>query len=84
MTFRHNMYKLKEEREMSPKTFLNAVCSLLYEKRCVGMSCSFPSNAAMIHFNLLFSTFPASDRTSLILSLLDLTLTALRLLPRLT
>ena len=33
MTFRHNLYKLREEREMKPVTFLNAVCSLLYEKR---------------------------------------------------
>ena len=33
MTLRHNLYKLREEREMKPLTFLNAVCSLLCEKR---------------------------------------------------
>ena len=32
--FRHNMYRLREEREMSPKVFSNMVSNLLYEKRC--------------------------------------------------
>ena len=31
--FRHNLYKLREERLMSPKTFGDFVSSLLYEKR---------------------------------------------------
>ena len=31
--FRSNMYKLREEREMSPTVFSNMVSSLLYEKR---------------------------------------------------
>ena len=33
--FRSNMYRLREEREMSPVIFSNMVSSLLYEKRCV-------------------------------------------------
>eukprot|EP00035_Acanthoeca_spectabilis_P035064 m.32311 g.32311 ORF g.32311 m.32311 type:complete len:205 (-) comp7036_c1_seq1:68-682(-) len=33
LTYRCNLYKLKEEREMRPTTFMNAVSSLLYEKR---------------------------------------------------
>ena len=32
-TFRSNMYKLREERDMSPTVFSNMVSSLLYEKR---------------------------------------------------
>lgn len=35
LTFRTNLYKLKEEREIEPVTFLNMVSSLLYEKRSV-------------------------------------------------
>ena len=31
--FRHNMYRLREERDMSPKAFANMVSSLLYEHR---------------------------------------------------
>jgi len=31
--FRSNMYKLREERDMSPVVFSNMVSSLLYEKR---------------------------------------------------
>jgi len=31
--FRSNMYRLREEREMSPKAFANMVSSLLYEHR---------------------------------------------------
>eukprot|EP00898_Chlorokybus_atmophyticus_P006969 jgi/Chlat1/7273/Chrsp58S06914 len=31
--FRHKMYKLREERDMRPKTFASLVSSLLYEKR---------------------------------------------------
>ena len=31
--FRSNMYRLREEREMSPTAFSNMVSSLLYEKR---------------------------------------------------
>jgi len=31
--FRSNMYRLREEREMSPKAFANMVTSLLYESR---------------------------------------------------
>jgi len=31
--FRHNMYQLREEREMSPEVFSNMVSNLLYEKR---------------------------------------------------
>ena len=33
LTFRHNMYKLREERNMSPKTFAHMVSNLLYSKR---------------------------------------------------
>ena len=32
--FRSNMYRLREERDMSPTVFSNMVSSLLYEKRC--------------------------------------------------
>jgi len=31
--FRSNMYRLREEREMSPTAFANMVSSLLYESR---------------------------------------------------
>jgi len=31
--FRSNMYRLREERDMSPKAFANMVSSLLYERR---------------------------------------------------
>jgi 20S proteasome subunit beta 3 len=31
--FRHNMYQLREERDMSPVVFSNMVSNLLYEKR---------------------------------------------------
>ena len=33
--FRHNLYKLREERDMKPSTFAHFVSALLYEKRCV-------------------------------------------------
>ena len=32
--FKHNMYKLREERDMKPATFSQMVSSTLYEKRC--------------------------------------------------
>ena len=31
--FRHNMYKLREERDMKPSSFAHMVSSLMYEKR---------------------------------------------------
>lgn len=31
--FRHNLYKLREERDMSPKAFSSMLSSLLYERR---------------------------------------------------
>lgn len=31
--FRHNLYKLREERNMKPETFANLVSNLLYERR---------------------------------------------------
>jgi 20S proteasome subunit beta 3 len=33
LVFRHNMYKLREERDMRPSTFGNLLSSVLYEKR---------------------------------------------------
>eukprot|EP00048_Salpingoeca_helianthica_P014402 m.221527 g.221527 ORF g.221527 m.221527 type:complete len:205 (+) comp15827_c0_seq1:2090-2704(+) len=33
LQYRHNMYKLREEREMTPKTMLAVISNLLYEKR---------------------------------------------------
>lgn len=33
--FKTNMYKLNEEREVSPKTFAHIVSSTLYEKRFI-------------------------------------------------
>ena len=33
LRFRTNMYKFKEERDISPKTFMNMVCSMQYAKR---------------------------------------------------
>lgn len=33
--FRHNLYKLREERDMKPSTFGALVSAMLYEKRCV-------------------------------------------------
>ena len=32
--FRHNLYKLREDRDMKPSTFANLVSAMLYEKRC--------------------------------------------------
>ena len=31
--FRHNLYKLREERDMDPRTFSNMISSMLYERR---------------------------------------------------
>jgi len=31
--FRHNMYRLREDRDMEPRTFANVVANMLYEKR---------------------------------------------------
>lgn len=31
--FRHNLYKLREERDMKVETFANMVSAMLYEKR---------------------------------------------------
>lgn len=33
LVFKHNMYKLREERNMKPSTFAEMVSSTLYEKR---------------------------------------------------
>ena len=33
LTFKHNMYKLREERNMKPSTFAELVSSTLYERR---------------------------------------------------
>eukprot|EP00123_Amoebidium_parasiticum_P022560 comp8992_c0_seq1/m.4195 comp8992_c0_seq1/g.4195 ORF comp8992_c0_seq1/g.4195 comp8992_c0_seq1/m.4195 type:complete len:206 (-) comp8992_c0_seq1:81-698(-) len=33
LTFRLNLYKLRENREMKPKTFMHLVSSMLYERR---------------------------------------------------
>merc|ERR1712072_698715 len=33
LQFRHNLYKLREERDMSCRTFTNVVSSMLYERR---------------------------------------------------
>ena len=33
LVFRHNMYRLREERDMKPSTFGNLLSSMLYEKR---------------------------------------------------
>jgi 20S proteasome subunit beta 3 len=35
LRFRINLYKLKENRQISPKSFTNLVSSMLYEKRSV-------------------------------------------------
>jgi 20S proteasome subunit beta 3 len=32
---RVELYKLREERNMRPETFMNMTSSLLYERRCV-------------------------------------------------
>ncbi len=37
--FKHNLYKLREERAIKPATFGQLVSSTLYEKRCVDKSC---------------------------------------------
>ncbi len=36
LQFRVNLYQLREEREMEPKTFAHMVSTVLYERRCVG------------------------------------------------
>lgn len=33
LRFRLNLYKLREEREIEPKTFVSLISSMLYEKR---------------------------------------------------
>ena len=33
LTFKLNMYRMREEREIKPTSFCNMVCSFLYEKR---------------------------------------------------
>jgi 20S proteasome subunit beta 3 len=33
LKFRHNLYKLREERNIKPSTFGEMVSSMLYEKR---------------------------------------------------
>lgn len=33
LTFRTNLYKLREERDIRPQTFMNMISSLLYERR---------------------------------------------------
>ncbi|EGC34816.1 proteasome subunit beta type 3 [Dictyostelium purpureum] len=33
IVFRHNLYKLREERDMSPKVVTNLIANMLYEKR---------------------------------------------------
>jgi len=38
--FRHNMYKLREERDMRPSTFGHMVSNILYEKRFGSYFCS--------------------------------------------
>ncbi len=37
LKFRHNLYKLREERNIKPSTFGELVSSVLYEKRCGAM-----------------------------------------------
>lgn len=37
--FRHNMYKLREERDMEPETFAHLVSNILYEKRFGAYMC---------------------------------------------
>ena len=37
LKFRHNLYKLREERSMKPSTFGEMVSSMLYEKRCAAV-----------------------------------------------
>lgn len=39
LKFRHNLYKLREERNIKPSTFGELVSSMLYEKRCASHSC---------------------------------------------
>ncbi len=62
LKMRVNLYTLREEREIEPKTFSNLVSTMLYEKRYV--------NSHLIPFDLiLFITFIlniiiASARTS--------------------
>ena len=34
LKLRHNLYKLREERNIKPSTFGQLVSSMLYEKRC--------------------------------------------------
>ena len=64
LTFRHNLYKLREQREMSPFAFLNATCSLLYEKR-------YTYDVMQLQFALSMMRRAALGRTSLSPLLLD-------------
>lgn len=38
LDYRLNLYKLREARDISPKTFASLLASMLYEKRCVCVS----------------------------------------------
>lgn len=38
LRFRVNMYRMKEEREITPSTFTHLISSTLYEKRYVALN----------------------------------------------
>mmetsp|Transcript_32622 Transcript_32622/g.103964 ORF Transcript_32622/g.103964 Transcript_32622/m.103964 type:complete len:213 (+) Transcript_32622:150-788(+) len=66
--FRHNLYKLREERNMKPSTFANLVSSMLYEKRFGPFFCEpviaglEPDGTPFITgMDLLGAMAPASD-----------------------
>jgi len=66
--FRHNLYHLREDREMKPETFANMVSALLYEKRFGPYFCEpvvaglNPDNTPFITgMDLLGAMAPASD-----------------------
>eukprot|EP00239_Pterosperma_sp_CCMP1384_P001263 CAMPEP_0197848566 /NCGR_PEP_ID=MMETSP1438-20131217/9127_1 /TAXON_ID=1461541 /ORGANISM="Pterosperma sp., Strain CCMP1384" /LENGTH=191 /DNA_ID=CAMNT_0043460869 /DNA_START=284 /DNA_END=859 /DNA_ORIENTATION=- len=66
--FRHNLYQMREDREMKPETFANMVSSLLYEKRfgpyfCEPLIAGLDKNNTpyITGMDLLGAMAPASD-----------------------
>lgn len=64
--FKHNMYKLREERNMKPATFAHMVSKTLYEKRFGPYFCEpgeSPTSSAHAHGEHLFAQSLSDQRS---------------------
>ena len=66
LNFRTELYKLREERDISPHAFASSLSALLYEHRCVPMPaacwCSPRQRLTLpTHHHLPFHSPPAAD-----------------------